>query len=356
MPIDAGSLDDPAALAAGDPGGMLGLVARTGPQLRVGFELGCGAADLPSADGLRAIAVCGMGGSGVVGDVVRALFGTRSPVPVVVHKGFALPESLRRDALVLAVSFSGNTEETLAAYGQAVAAGCRVVAFSAGGELAARAEADEVPHIRIPHDVPMPRVGLGYQAGAAIGVLAAIGLVPAMADDLARTAGRLEELAGSLAPERPSSANEAKRIAAWLGDRTPIVWSTEGLAEAAGLRWKTQLNENAKVPAVHATFPELDHNEIEGWSAGTGASFALVVLRHRFEDHRVAGRVPATLEAVAPSDLIHREVRVDAASALEALFSLIVLGDFVATYLAIARGVDPLPIPVLSGLKERLRR
>ena len=355
MAIDPGILDDPTALASRDPGGMLGLVARTGDQLRRGFELGCGTAGLPSADGVRAIVICGMGGSGIVGDVLRSLYAARSSVPLEVVKGYVLPDAYRRDALVVAVSFSGNTEETLSAYSQAVAAGCRVVAVSVGGALAALAETDAVPHVAIPGDVSMPRVGLGYQTGAVVGVLAAMGLLPPVGDDLDRTVVRLEALAAEAAPERPTAGNLAKQLAVWLADRVPLVWSTQGLAEAAGLRWKTQFNENAKAPAFHATLPELDHNDIEGWSTGAGRPFGLVVLRHRHEHPRLDERIRVTYDVIAGAGLEHREVRVDGLSRLETLFALILWGDFTATYLGLLRGFDPSPIPALTNLKERLR-
>jgi glucose/mannose-6-phosphate isomerase len=133
------------------------------------------------------------------------------------------------------------------------------------------------------------------------------------------------------------------------------VWGSEGPAEAAALRWKTQLNENAKLPAFHSVLPELDHNEIEGWTAEAGRPFALVVLRHAGEHPRVARRVRATLEALRDSGLESREVSGEGSTSMEALLSLILLGDFVSTYLAILRGIDPMPVRVLTQLKDGLR-
>jgi len=348
------ALDDPEALAAIDRSGMLEMVARTGSQLRRGFELGRSGAALPSAEGLGSIVVCGMGGSGVSGDVLRVLFAGRLPVPILVEKGYVLPASCHDRALVFAVSFSGNTEETLSAYGEGVARSCRMVAVSAGGELAAFAAADGVPHVRLPDDVAMPRAALGYLAGALIGCLEAIGMVEASAE-VDSAARLLDELAPSLGPARPAEENEAKLIAAWLGARTPLVWGSEGLAQAAALRWKCQLNENAKMPAFHDVLPELDHNEVEGWSARSGEAFAAVVLRHAGEDPRIQARVDATLSAVAPSGLEARQVHARGSSPAERLFSLIVLGDFASVYAALLRGIDPTPVPILTGLKARLR-
>ena len=166
----------------------------------------------------------------------------------------------------------------------------------------------------------------------------------------------LEQLAEGLGPEVPGPENEAKRIAEWIGTRTPVVWGSEGVAEAAALRWKTQVNENAKGPAWYGVVPELDHNEVEGWSEGTGGGHAAVALRHPGEDRRIAARFVATAEAIRPAGLEVREVRARGRLPMQWLLSLVMVGDFTTTYLGIERGVDPLPVPVLTGLKERLQR
>jgi glucose/mannose-6-phosphate isomerase len=349
------TLDDSSAIAAADPSDMLSLAASAGRQLRDGYQAGASASGLPSAEGVRSVVVCGMGGSGVAGDIIRALYGSRLAVPITVCKGYLVPESCGRDTVVLAVSFSGDTEETLAAYADAVGRGARVVTIGGGGELAALAEADGVARVATPSDIPVPRAALGFLSGAGIGVLDALGLVPPAAGSVGEAAGHLDLMAEGLGPERPVEENEAKRLATWMVDRTPVIWGTEGLAEAAAFRWKTQCNENAKTPAFWGVIPEIDHNEVEGWAAGTGEPFTAVVLRHRGEHPRIAARVAATIEAVAASGLAVREVQASHTSPMAALFSLIIVGDFTSTYLGILRGVDPTPVPVLSDLKERLR-
>lgn len=356
--MEQATLDDSSAIAAADPSGMLSLAGSAGRQLLEGYRAGASAKGLPSAEGVRSLVVCGMGGSGVTGDVLRGLYGSRLAVPITVCKGYTVPESCGRDTLVLAVSFSGDTEETLAAYVDAVGRGARVVAIGGGGELAALAEADEVVRVAAPSGIPVPRGALGFLAGAGIGVLDAVGMVPPAADGVGEAAGHLDHLAESLGAGSPSEGNQAKRLAAWVMHRIPVIWGSEGLAEAAALRWKTQCNENAKVPAFWGVIPEIDHNEIEGWAstAGSGGPFAAVVLRYWGEHPRIAARVAARIEVVAGSGLAVQEVHATTAAPLAALFSLIMVGDFTSTYLAILRGVDPTPVPALSGLKERLGR
>jgi glucose/mannose-6-phosphate isomerase len=331
MRTGVATLDDVRAIEAADPGGMLRLVASTGSQLGRGHALGTAIRGVPDAD-TDAVLVLGMGGSGIAGDVIRALYADVVAVPIVTSKGYAIPAFCGPLTLVLSVSFSGETEETLAATRAAGAQGCRVISLSAGGALAKLAAEEGRPHVAIPADAVMPRAALGYLVGACIGVLEAAGTIPAAGDD-----------------------NQAKTAASWIHGRTPVIWGSEGLAEAAALRWKAQLNENAKVPAFHATFSELDHNDVEGWSDGSGAGFVAVVLRHADEHPRIAVRVGITRALVGVAGLEVHEVHASGASKLQRLLSLVLLGDFASVYLAILRGVDPSPVPVLSELKERLR-
>lgn len=349
------SLDDETALAALDRGGMLRLVASLPDQLREGFDAAAATSALPAADGIRAIVVCGMGGSGIAGDVVAAYAAPRLAVPVLVLKGYDLPSFCDADTLVVASSYSGNTEETIAAYGQAVARGCRVVAVSAGGELAARAEADDVPWLGVPHSIGLPRAALGHLAAAPLGVLAAIGLAPDLADDLTRAVDATAALRERVGAHVPEADNESKTLARWLAGALPVVWGSTGVAAAAALRWRSQLNENAKTPAFASVLPELDHNEVEGWAERSGERFRVVIIRHGDEHSRTGDRVAATTAALGTSGLAFREAHARAGGDLAALFELVMLGDFTSVYLAAVRGVDPSPIPVLTSIKERLR-
>jgi glucose/mannose-6-phosphate isomerase len=188
-----------------------------------------------------------------------------------------------------------------------------------------------------------------------MGILEAMELVPSAAAAVDRTARQLDLVAVRLAPGRPVQDNEAKAIAAWIGERTPVVWGSEGPAEAAALRWKTQVNENAKGPAFASVLPELDHNEVEGWSRGAGEGYVGIALRHSGEHPRIGPRLAATQAAIAASGLEVREVHAEGSGPMDALFTLAMTGDFVSTYLGILRGVDPLAVPILEGLKERLQ-
>jgi len=349
------TLDDPEGIAAIDRSGMLSAVAGLGGQLRSGFEIGREAPLPASWDDPTSILVCGMGGSGIAGDVARGLLGSRLSCPIAVEKGYVLPGHSGPGTLVFAVSYSGNTEETVASYEAATTRGCMIVSISAGGRLRQLAEAKAGVHVELPADAPMPRAALGYLAGCILGLVAQRSLTE-IGGEVEAAARHLDELAISWSPDRPAERNEAKSVAEWLLGRIPLIWGSQGLMEAAALRWKNQMNENAKVPAIWSILPELDHNEVEGWGPDTAKEFALVALRHGGEHPRVAERFAVTSELVAAAGVDVRQVRAEGSGPMEWLFSQVLLGDFVSTYLGILRGIDPTPVPALTGLKERLSR
>ncbi len=345
-------LDDPVALAAGDPSGMLRAVLDLGAHCREGYAAGSAFRGL-SAEGVTAVAVCGMGGSGISGDIVRALYRERLGIPVTVAKGPVLPMFCGRDTLVVVSSYSGNTAETLACFDEALARGCRLVAVGSGGSLAERAQENGVPVVAVPPGF-QPRTAIGYLVFGTLGALEAAGVIPPLGGEVESAAAELDALAGEIGPDRPVPENEAKQLALAIGDRFPVVWGADGLGAVAAIRWKTELNENAKVPAFAAALPELDHNEVVGWSAGTGERFVLVTLRHDGEHPDVAARFPISVEVAESSGMLHREVRARGTTPPVALMSLVMLGSATSVYLAALRGVDPTPIDAIHRIKSAL--
>ena len=346
-------LDDPDALRRADPSRMLDAVLGLPGDCREGYRLGRSADNLPSADSVSSVVVCGMGGSGMAGDVLRALYRDRLGLPIVVAKGPELPEFCGKDTLVVCSSYSGITAETLACLEEALARGSRVVAVSSGGELARRAGKEGVALVSVPEGY-QPRAAIGHLSFGLMGALEGVGVLPAMDADVGHCVRTLEALAPELGPDRPAAGNRAKDLALAIGERFPVVWGADGLGAVAATRWKTQLNENAKVPAFSAALPELDHNEVVGWSEGAGERFVLITLRHRGEHPDVAPRFGVSVDVVAGSGLVHREVRADRGSPMADLMSLIMVGDAVSVYLACLRGFDPAPIEAIRRIKEAL--
>ncbi|HZD18849.1 MAG TPA: bifunctional phosphoglucose/phosphomannose isomerase [Actinomycetota bacterium] len=346
-------LDDARAVRAADPGGMLEAVVSLPRHCREGWELGTGAADLPAAEGVSAVAFCGMGGSAVAGDVMRTLYADRLPVPLTVVRSPQLPASCGPDTLVIVSSYSGDTAETLACFEEAVARRCRIVAVTSGGRLARRATELQTGLVRVPGGF-MPRAALGYLALGTLGALEAMGTIAPLRAELDEAVREMERLLDAIGPRVREGSNPAKALARRIGEQVPVIWGAEGIGAVAAARWKTQLNENAKVPAFAAALPELDHNEVVGWSEGRGAGFVLVALRHAGEHPQVAPRFPLSEELARASGLEAEEVWAVGDSALARLFTLIQHGDLVSTYLGLARGVDPTPIDAIARLKRAL--
>jgi glucose/mannose-6-phosphate isomerase len=346
-------LDDAGALRAADPSDMLGAVAALPDHVRSAYASGSAATALPDVAGVDAVVCCGMGGSAVAGDIARQAFRDGISVPVEVNRSPLLPAYAGPQTLVVVSSYSGNTSETLSAFRDAVARGCRILAVTAGGELAEACTDREIPVAAVPAGF-QPRAALGYLTFAMLGALEAAGLLPSLADDVEETAEVLDALVLANGPDVPLASNIAKGVAAWTAGRVPVIWGAEGIASVAAMRWKTQMNENGKVPAMFASMSELDHNEVVGWTVPYGDGFAVIGLRHEGEHPELAARFPLSAEIAAGAGAGYREVSAAGRSALARLLSLVIVGDFSSCYVALARGVDPTPVEAIARLKDAL--
>ncbi len=332
--------------------GMFGATARFPEQVAQAATVAAGVEGLPPADEVDNVLVLGMGGSGIAGDVLAAVGGPFVPVPIVVAKGYAPPSFVGPGTLCFAVSFSGDTEETLEAAQAAAAAGARMVVVSSGGELGALAPSWQAPHVPLPADIPMPRAGLGALAVPLILLLEKVGLFPG-------ATGWVDAAVAQLAARRDAltAGDAAQRIARTIDRTIPLIFGAGPLGAVAAGRWKAQVNENAKAPAFTATFPELCHNEIVGWGQNgdmTRQVFTLVELRHDEEHPQELRRFELVRDLMA--EVVHEvvEVRAQGEGPLAQLLDLTLTGDFVSLHMAAQEGIDPGPIPVLEDLKRAL--
>ena len=312
-----------------------------------------GLSGLPDRERIEHVVVLGMGGSGLAGDVMVAAAGPFLPVPVIVSKGYELPAFVGESSLVFAISFSGNTEETVDAASEAAVAGARLVVISQGGELGRLAASWGVPFIPVPDNIPAPRAGIGATAIPPLVVLEEMGLFPGAQQwiDFAVEQLRVRR------DELTSDGNAAQQLAKRIGRTIPLVHGGGDIGATAALRWKNQVNENPNSPAFWNTHPELCHNEIQGWGQHgdvTRQVLTVVNLRHEFEHPQVARRfdiVRPMLEEVVAS--VH-DVHAEGEGQLAQLLDLMLFGDFVTLDLAAAEGIDPGPVDTLDEVKRSL--
>jgi glucose/mannose-6-phosphate isomerase len=368
-------LDDPAALAEFDPAGMLRAVAGSAAQIRSSLSAVQEASLAPLALDTRprAIVVAGMGGSGVSGDVLAALTAARSPVPVVVHRGYGLPGWVGAADLVMAVSCSGSTAETLSSAVEAARRGARLLGVGAAGSPLDL-------HCRSQHGAFVPVVGqLAPRASlwALVVPLLVVAEHAGLLDlghelaDLEAAATRLETVASACRPDLESFVNPAKALAAELLDALPMFWGSGEVGAVSALRAACQVMENAKSPALSGALPEAHHNQSVALDGNLGGAAAdedifrdrvddpdpyrlrLVVLRD--DDGDVASaRADASIAVARDRGVPVSEVTAEGASAVERLASIVGLVDFASVYLGLASGFDPTPIAPIDDLKSRL--
>lgn len=350
-------LDDLALVGKCDPSDFLGAVEGFPDQLRDAHERSLRAELLPGLKGIDSVAVLGMGGSGISGDVARVILGEESNLFVQTLKGYELPKWVGPKTLVFAVSYSGNTEETLTTFEEATQnRRAPVVIVTTGGELAARGRKLGVPIVEVPEGL-QPRAAFGYLSIPILVVCERMGLGPKAGPAIEETIALAGRRSAQWGREVPASQNSAKQLALRLAGKVPLIYGSEGLAEVAAYRWKCQFNECSKVPAWWHVFPELNHNEVVGWkqlAPLTRDSMALLVLRHDGEHPRITKRIEVTLPLIEANLGFVQQVRAEGSSALARLIDLTYFGDFVGTYLAIAQGIDPAPVEVIAILKSKL--
>lgn len=351
-------LDDDARLRRLDSEDVLGAVERFAEQCREAWEIGSAATGLPSGDGVENIVVLGMGGSGVAGDVTQSVVEPRLPIPFRTIKSYGpIPEWVGRNTLAFAVSYSGSTEETIAALEGVNERAARVVTISAGGPLAEMASSLGLAHVQIPSGL-QPRASLGYLTMPILAVLARMGLVPDLQPDVDEAIKVLSEIAARGARDRPVGDNPAKDLARSIVDRIPVISGGYGLGATAAYRFKCDLNEYGKVPAFWHYLPELDHNEIVGWNKLkdlTRKRFVAILLRDSGDGDRIDLRFELTRKLTKGhfADVI--ELHSEGASELARILSLILITQLAAIYVGLANGVDPGPVEVIQKLKAELR-
>ncbi|MDQ3767347.1 MAG: bifunctional phosphoglucose/phosphomannose isomerase [Actinomycetota bacterium] len=350
-------LDDVEAMEALDSLSILDDVEAFPRQCRDAWRIAEAAEGLPSGAGADSVLVVGMGGSGISGNLAQAVVEPHFPLPWRVIKGYGpLPDWVGRNTCVFVMSYSGATEESLAAFEDAAERRCRIVIISSGGALTKVARDRGAALVRIPEGL-QPRASLGYLCLCLLGTLRSMQLAPDMNEDFAEAMEVLDGIAAGCGRDVPTGENPAKTLAGRLYGRVPVIYGGYGVGAAAAQRFKTDLNEYGKSPAFYNVLPELNHNEIVGWNRLgelTSASFVVVLLRDLYEDERVALRFSATSELIAKhvSDVV--EVHSEGRSPLARVLSFALITQLAAVYLGFGYGVDPGPVEAIEKLKSAL--
>jgi glucose/mannose-6-phosphate isomerase len=371
-------LDDIPGLEELDPAEMLPAVASSAAQVREAMLLAseAGIGKLADEGRPRSVVVLGMGGSGVSGDVLTAVAGLECPVPIHVCKSYDLPAWVGAADVVIAVSYSGGTEETLSAATEAARRGVRmIVVGGARSPIAELAEQNRALYVPLPGG-RQPRASLWLLSTPVLMAGDALGLLSATPDDLEATARRLEETANTCGPLVESFLNPAKTLAMGLADRLTVVWGTTPMAGVAAYRFACQVNENSKLPATWGVLPEANHNQVVGFDGpygklrGSGPDYDpmfddapatpglhLILLRDRGEEHpQVTRRAQVSAELARDRGVLVTEIDATGDSRLERLASLIGPTDWASAYLGLQAGIDPTPVEAIQELKKRIAR
>jgi glucose/mannose-6-phosphate isomerase len=348
-------LDDYLDFRKIDAGDMYAHIEGLPDQLLSAWELGK-KQPLSIKGEIKSIIVAGMGGSAIGADLAAAYLSPHCVAPIIVHRDYGLPAWAKGpETLMIASSHSGNTEETLSVFDQALKNGCQVVAITRGGKLADLGDTSGAPVWRFKHD-GMPRAAVGFSFGLLVALISRLGLTPGLTPDIHAVVKLMLEQRETLKKEKPISQNPAKSLAVKLESRFVSVVGSDYLAPVAR-RWKGQMNELAKANANFEYLPEMDHNTL----AGVNFPFDLlhswiVVFLQASSDHpRNRLRSDITLHGLKVRGISADHVIAAGNTPLDHLWSMIQMGDYVAYYLAMLYEIDPTPIAAIEDLKQAMK-
>ncbi len=307
---------------------------------------------------MKSVVVSGLGGSAIGGEILRTMIWKSAKFPFSVNRHYELPGWVSKDTLVICSSYSGNTEETLSVFRKCIAKKRRILVVSSGGELMNQARKKEIPYCEVPGGLP-PRAAFGYSFITLLTALESLKLIPNQDSHFNEMLNLLVDLSFQYGLENPSKKNKAKQVAKFLKGKLPVIYSGQDHLDSVALRWKCQFNENSKQIAISNVIPEMNHNEVLGFSAKNflTKSMAIIFLRHPQMDHpQIKRRFDILREIVKTRTAGVMEVNAQGKSLLAQMLSVLYLGDFASVYLAFLKGVDPTPIKLIDRFKILLSR
>ncbi len=348
-------LDDLKLIGELDKGGMFDLIYKFPDHCLEAVNIAKDVTSKIQFENVLNIVITGMGGSAIGGDLVRMLAFKKSSIPIIVNRDYRMPSFVGNKTFVIASSYSGNTEETLAAYDEAKAKGAQIAVITTGGKLKEKADADNIPAIVVPAGLP-PRAALGFSLFPILMLFQAMGVEIDGAANVEKPISLLKKIRDDYSPKTPEKNNPAKQLARKLFGKIPVIYGTANLTDVVAARWKGQMNENAKHPAFFNAFPELDHNEIMGYEGDMDLlkMLEIIILRSPNESERMKKRIRITADILKEKVAEVVEIWPQGDSFLEHTLSHIMLGDYASAYLAILNNKDPKEIDFIDKLKEQM--
>jgi glucose/mannose-6-phosphate isomerase len=304
----------------------------------------------------RHIVITGMGGSAIGGEILRDWLRDELPIPVDVSSDYTVPAYANGDTLVLAISHSGETEETLSSFLDALRKKCMIVSITSGGHLLSFCKKLNLPFVRISGGLP-PRAAIPFLFFPLPILLEKIGVLSNVKEEIDETIRVMKSLGEANSQVIPVKDNSAKKLALELVDTVPVVYGFKQY-DAVAHRLKTQFNENSKVISRYDVFPELNHNEVVGWEAPEAltAHFSVIIIRDHNESSEIKRRIEATKLLALKGAKKILEIYANGHRKLAKMFSVLHMGDFVSVYLAILQNKDPTPVKTINAIKEEMRR
>ncbi|MEM3536403.1 MAG: bifunctional phosphoglucose/phosphomannose isomerase [Candidatus Bathyarchaeia archaeon] len=304
----------------------------------------------------KSIIVAGMGGSAIGGELLKDWTNDTLTIPVEVCREYTLPAYAGKTTLTFIVSYSGETEEALSVFLNAIKRNCMIVCISSGGILLNFAEKLKIPSVRVPEGIP-PRAALPYLFIPKLIILEKLGLITKVRDEISEAISMLRQVCGENAPEKPLKENFSKKLATDVYGTVPVVYGF-GFYRSVAQRFKQQFNENSKIPSKWEVFPELNHNEVVGWEKAEKLAdyFSAIIIRDKSEPEPVKCRIEATKELLGGKVKRLCEVWSKGEGRLAKMLSTTIIGDFTSVYLSILRGVDPTPVKTISTLKGKIAK
>jgi len=324
------------------------LISRFPAQLKEALEIGAGAEVRPHSQQINNVYVAGLGGSGIGADFVKSFISKDSEVPCLIGKGYEIPQYVGKNTLAICSSYSGNTEETLSAYEKMKGTGAKIVIVSSGGKLIEEAKQNDLDYIQVPSDWPSPRACLGYSIVQQLFILFRLGIIDGSFKS------RIKAAADLLVFDQDAIKASAKKVADRIHDKLPIIYSTDRI-EPVAVRLRQQINENGKMLCWHHVVPEMNHNELVGWTE-KHPDKAVIYLRNQDDLKRNQVRIAINQDIINKYTDNIIEIYSKGQSLIEKSMYLAHLGDWISWYLSEHKNVDAIEIGVIDYLKSELAK